>query len=100
MPYLPNFLDLFTPEAGLTAEGIARALEQTRKNPDKRELQGLREELGALYREAGTDWVRLLDNEEVRVYTAENQGDARDFVTRNIWNLLFPENENNPPEPL
>lgn len=91
--YLFNLLALFTPEVGLSPEDVSESLLRTRLNPDKRELEGLKQELSALYLDPGTDWIRLLQNEQDEIYAASDQEEAREFVTKRIWNVLFPEEE-------
>jgi len=95
--YLYNLLALFTPEVGLSSEEIVESLQRTRVNPDRRELDGLRQELSALYRDARTDWIQLLQNEEDEIYAPANQEEAREFITKRIWNILFPEEADAPP---
>lgn len=90
MAYLPNFLALFSADVGMSPDGIVESLERTRRNPDRRELDGLRRELLALYNDPRTDWVTLLWNDEEEVFEAASQEDGRDFVTARIWSPLFP----------
>lgn len=97
MPYLPPVLRLFSADVGMSADGIAKSLEGTRLNPDQRELRGIRSELLKLYTDPKTDWVRLLENETYEIFPGATPEEARNFVTQRIWNVLFPDQKDNPP---
>jgi hypothetical protein len=92
MSYLNNLLcTVFSGDVGLDEEGINSALSSIRANPDKRELDGIRNELENLFNDPDADWVALLDREDCEVLYAESQDDARQYVVLRVWNALFPD---------
>ena len=92
MTYLENLLaTVFSADVGLSDSGIARALADIRANPDRRELDGLRDELRAMLNSDDTDWVSLLDSEKSEVMIADTQEDGKKFIVDNVWNPLFSE---------
>ncbi|RZO62404.1 MAG: hypothetical protein EVA89_09210 [Sandaracinaceae bacterium] len=73
-------LGLFSPENGLDHATASEVLRHQLEAPAWRE--GLREELSALLRDAETDWMSVVDNDEFRVGEFDGTGDARAFVER------------------
>jgi hypothetical protein len=87
--YLTNVLSVLSIDVGLSDAGVARLLDSIRTNPDKREYEGLQQELQALLGDTTTDWMALLDNELHEVAFGETQEDARRFVVETLWRPLF-----------
>ena len=97
MSYLTNILSgLLSADMGVSEDGITKALNTIRLNEDAREREGLRSELISLYKNTQTDWIALLENNQYEVYPATSNEDGKGFVTRRIWNVLFPEEQGGP----
>lgn len=95
---LENLLALFSPETSLSLEECAGFIERTRKNPDTREVDALRRELTELYSHDDTNWLELLSRFDLD-HVATDQRGAKEFVTHHIWNAVFPEESDRPPQP-
>jgi hypothetical protein len=92
MTYLENLLaTVFSGDVGLSDRGIQSALSAIRDNPDRREFEGIREELRSMLDDEGVDWVRLLENDKYEVICSASQEEARKYVVDNIWKPLFSE---------
>ena len=85
MTYLENLLaTVFSADVGLSDSGIARALADIRANPDRRELDGLRDELQVMLNSNDADWVSLLGNEKSEVIIVDSQEEGRKFIVDNV----------------
>lgn len=73
-------LGLFSPENGLDHATASELLRHQLEAPAWRE--GLREDLSALLRDADTDWMCVVDNDDFRMGEFDGPDDARAFVER------------------
>lgn len=89
MSYLETVLALFTPEADLEDDQIFEILRRSSET----EYEALRSVLSSLFTDPQTDWIDLVHNPVRNAYEPVDQQDARQFVTDNIWKILFPREE-------
>lgn len=87
-PVIRNLLvSVFSVDVGLTETEEREALDRMLRDVTQRaEIEA---ELAALFRDNSISLQALLDNEEYVAYPADNEEDARSFITSKIWNHVF-----------
>ena len=89
MNSLKNFIaTVLSVEAGRSDDGIKRAIERWRANPDPGPIQRIRAEVVALLSDPNADWISLVDSEYCMAFPAETQEEAKDFVLQKVCKPL------------
>jgi len=88
-PSLRNLLiSIFSVDVGLEESDEIAALE--RVLGDQAQREEIEVELRQLFNDEAISWTELLENDEYIVYPADDEEDAKEYVTEILWNRVFP----------
>ncbi|EJZ58760.1 hypothetical protein I1A_003091 [Pseudomonas fluorescens R124] len=82
---------VFSVDVGLSESDAQRMLKRMLSDPEQR--LNIERELVYLYQNDSVSWMLLLDNEEYVVYPADDETDAKGYLTSILWDQVFPGNE-------
>ncbi|TFF14541.1 hypothetical protein EXW72_03925 [Pseudomonas sp. BCA14] len=87
--FVVNILEsVFSVDVGFDDLEAQAALKRILNDPAQRVI--IERELLCLYNDESISWVKLLDNEDYVVYPADDDDDAKSYMTSIFWNQVFP----------
>lgn len=78
---------VFSVEVGLSDSEAQSLLRRMLDDPEQR--SNIERELESLYQDDSVSWVLLLDNDDYVVYPADDEADAKEYLTSILWDQVF-----------